>query len=159
MSDRVAWAFGLGLERLAMIMFDIPDIRLFWTQDERFLEQFKDGKRRFDAGDAPRFKPYSKFPATTKDVSFWLPSSAFLEEKGLPPFSDNDVYSIIRETAGEDVENVKLIDRFVHPKTKRESRAYRVVYRSFSRTLTNEEVNKWHDGVREELKKLGVELR
>ena len=24
-----AWAFGLGLERLAMILFDIPDIRLF----------------------------------------------------------------------------------------------------------------------------------
>ena len=24
-----AWAFGLGLERLAMVLFDIPDIRLF----------------------------------------------------------------------------------------------------------------------------------
>ena len=24
------WAFGLGLERLAMILFSIPDIRLFW---------------------------------------------------------------------------------------------------------------------------------
>lgn len=24
------WAFGLGLERLAMILFTIPDIRLFW---------------------------------------------------------------------------------------------------------------------------------
>mmetsp|Transcript_3645 Transcript_3645/g.4374 ORF Transcript_3645/g.4374 Transcript_3645/m.4374 type:complete len:118 (+) Transcript_3645:1-354(+) len=23
------WAFGLGLERLAMVLFDIPDIRLF----------------------------------------------------------------------------------------------------------------------------------
>lgn len=26
------WAFGLGLERLAMRLFDIPDIRLFWSQ-------------------------------------------------------------------------------------------------------------------------------
>jgi len=24
--DHVAWAFGLGLERLAMVLFDIPDI-------------------------------------------------------------------------------------------------------------------------------------
>jgi len=25
--DRMGWAFGLGLERLAMILFAIPDIR------------------------------------------------------------------------------------------------------------------------------------
>ena len=25
-----AWAFGLGLERLAMVLFSVPDIRLFW---------------------------------------------------------------------------------------------------------------------------------
>ena len=36
LGDRRAWAFGLGLERLAMILFDIPDIRLFWTSDTRF---------------------------------------------------------------------------------------------------------------------------
>jgi O-phosphoseryl-tRNA(Cys) synthetase len=33
----------LGLERLAMVLFDIPDIRLFWTSDQRFLGQFKAG--------------------------------------------------------------------------------------------------------------------
>lgn len=37
--NNVAWAFGLGLERLAMILFDIPDIRLFWSSDERFTSQ------------------------------------------------------------------------------------------------------------------------
>lgn len=31
-----AWAFGLGLERFAMKLFDIPDVRLFWSEDERF---------------------------------------------------------------------------------------------------------------------------
>ncbi len=27
-----AWAFGLGLERLAMVLFDIPDIRWVWRE-------------------------------------------------------------------------------------------------------------------------------
>lgn len=47
-----AWAFGLGLERLAMVVFGVPDIRLFWTQDERFLSQFKVRAERRYAGHA-----------------------------------------------------------------------------------------------------------
>jgi phenylalanyl-tRNA synthetase alpha chain len=73
------WAFGLGLERLAMVLFSIPDIRLFWTRDERFLKQFKAGK-------ISTFVSYSKFPFCYKDVSFWLP------KQGLHP---NDVYEVI----------------------------------------------------------------
>jgi phenylalanyl-tRNA synthetase alpha chain len=34
------FAFGLGLERLAMIFFGIDDIRLFYSGDLRFLNQF-----------------------------------------------------------------------------------------------------------------------
>jgi phenylalanyl-tRNA synthetase alpha chain len=34
------YAFGLGMDRLAMILFDIPDIRLFGQNDLRFLKQF-----------------------------------------------------------------------------------------------------------------------
>jgi phenylalanyl-tRNA synthetase alpha chain len=34
------YAFGLGMDRLAMILFDIPDIRLFAQNDLRFLQQF-----------------------------------------------------------------------------------------------------------------------
>lgn len=34
------YAFGLGMDRLAMILFDISDIRLFAQNDLRFLKQF-----------------------------------------------------------------------------------------------------------------------
>jgi len=34
------YAFGLGMDRLAMILFDIPDLRLFTQNDLRFLRQF-----------------------------------------------------------------------------------------------------------------------
>jgi phenylalanyl-tRNA synthetase alpha chain len=34
------FAFGFGLERLAMIKYKIPDIRLFYSGDLRFINQF-----------------------------------------------------------------------------------------------------------------------
>lgn len=34
------YAFGMGLERLAMLMYGIDDIRLFYQNDARFLRQF-----------------------------------------------------------------------------------------------------------------------
>jgi phenylalanyl-tRNA synthetase alpha chain len=34
------FAFGLGLERIAMLRHGIPDIRMFWENDLRFLTQF-----------------------------------------------------------------------------------------------------------------------
>jgi phenylalanyl-tRNA synthetase alpha chain len=35
------FAFGFGLDRLAMIMASVPDIRYFTDNDQRFLKQFK----------------------------------------------------------------------------------------------------------------------
>lgn len=38
--DLQGFAFGLGLERVAMIKYNIPDIRLFYSGDLRFIKQF-----------------------------------------------------------------------------------------------------------------------
>ncbi len=35
------FAFGMGIERIAMLLYQIPDIRMFFENDLRFLEQFK----------------------------------------------------------------------------------------------------------------------
>ena len=119
-----------------MILFSIPDIRLFWSQDSRFLSQFS-------AGQINTFKPYSKYPACYKDVSFWLP------ETGL---HDNDFCDLVRDNVGDLVQDVVLvsdyagtcklnltyatyrqIDSFTHPKTERSSKCYRINYCSMDR--------------------------
>ena len=35
------FAFGMGIERIAMLLYQIPDIRMLFENDVRFLEQFK----------------------------------------------------------------------------------------------------------------------
>jgi len=34
------YAFGMGIERITMLKYQIDDIRLFFENDQRFLEQF-----------------------------------------------------------------------------------------------------------------------
>lgn len=179
--NRSGWAFGIGLERIAMLLFEIPDIRLFWSKDQRFLGQFKEDQ-------VVRFQPFSKYPAAPRDVAFWLPKRA--EAKGAVAetaagsgsapspaggldvegrrkegeedvqFHENDIMEIVRNVAGDSVEDVSLVDEFTHPKTGRKSLCYRIVYRSLERTLTGEETNALHENVRGELvKRFGVELR
>jgi phenylalanyl-tRNA synthetase alpha chain len=37
------FAFGLGLDRVAMLLYEFPDLRLLLEGDERFLSQFGSG--------------------------------------------------------------------------------------------------------------------
>jgi phenylalanyl-tRNA synthetase alpha chain len=79
-----------------MILYSIPDIRLFWSQDSRFLSQFKQGRISV-------FQPYSKYPACFKDVSFWIPQGNNIHE--------NDFHDLVRDTAGDLVEDVKKVSQ------------------------------------------------
>lgn len=152
-SDCRGWAFGMGLERLAMILFNIPDIRLFRSKDPRFLNQFKRVKAH-NPSTFVKFEPWSKYPSCSKDVSFWL------NPEQVPLWNDNDISAIVRECGGDLIESLECRDTFVHPKTKRTSKMYRILYCSLERNLTNVEVDEIQLKIREELQnKLKVELR
>ncbi|KAJ6360628.1 hypothetical protein OIU77_004610 [Salix suchowensis] len=141
--NNVAWAFGLGLERLAMVLFDIPDIRLFWSDDERFTSQFSKGQL------GTKFKPFSRYPPCYKDMSFWISES----------FTENNLCEVVRGIAGDLVEEVSLIDNFTNKKGMT-SHCYRISYRSMERSLTDEEINDLQMSVREQVEsKLNVVLR
>ncbi|MCB0794054.1 MAG: phenylalanine--tRNA ligase subunit alpha, partial [Flavobacteriales bacterium] len=40
------FAFGMGVERIAQLLYRVPDLRLYWENDLRFLAQFRDGAFR-----------------------------------------------------------------------------------------------------------------
>lgn len=167
LNNHIGWAWGLGVERFAMLLFGIPDIRLFWSTDPRFLKQFTQGK-------ITKFEPFSKYPACYKDIAFWInpvpaggspigaesPSTSGVAAaaggdatKAAPSqtqpaaFHENDIMEVVRDVGGSLVEDVKLVDEFVHPTSGRKSLCYRINYRSLERTLTNDEVNRMHDEV------------
>ncbi|KAB0805188.1 hypothetical protein PPYR_02158 [Photinus pyralis] len=147
--NRIGWAFGLGLERIAMCLYSIPDIRLFWSTDSGFLNQFKNDNLKTPIV----YKPISQYPQCIHDISFWLP-----EEDSL--FCSNDFYDLVRNIAGDLAEQVLLVDQFTHPKSKKKSHCYRIIYRHMERTLTNAEVNKIHQHVEHAARdQLGVTIR
>lgn len=153
---QLGWAFGVGLERVAMMLFSIPDIRLFWSEDARFLKQFSTLEK------IRPFVPFSKYPACYKDVAFWHGGSVNSAGGVISrDFHENDFMEIVRETiGGQMVEDVKLVDEFQHPKTGRRSLCYRINYRNLERTLTNQEVNDMQELLERQMEsKLGVEVR
>jgi phenylalanyl-tRNA synthetase alpha chain len=122
------WAFGFGLERLAITSMELPDIRLLWSNDERVTKQLKLGQK---------YKEVSKFPAIVRDISFVVDKT----------FIPNDYFDLIREIGGDMVEEVELIDKYENAEKFGEGKisyAFRTTYRDLSRTLTNAEVNNIH---------------
>ena len=147
--DKVGWAFGLGLDRLAMLLFQIPDIRLLWSTDSRFLDQFL--SVTLDPKTNIVFKPFSKYLPRYRDISFWLSDTDCVE---------NDFFELVRSVGGDLVEKVELKDHFSHPCTGRVSHMYRIMYCSMERNLTNEEVNVLQSTLRDSVAaELDVELK
>ncbi|MBI2050156.1 MAG: hypothetical protein HYT35_01725 [Candidatus Staskawiczbacteria bacterium] len=131
------WAFGMGIERLAMVKMAIPDIRIFWSQDPRVTSQFKNINSKF--------KEVSKYPPISRDISFIIDKSINL----------NNYYEIVRDFAQNLIEEVKLFDSYEDDEKfgkDKKSYTFRIVYRSPERTLTSEEINQIQEKIQEKTK-------
>lgn len=129
------WAFGFGLERLAMLSMSLPDIRLLWSEDERVKKQLVLGQK---------FKEVSKFPPIVRDISF------IVEAKNFAP---NNYFDLVRDVVGDTAEEMALIDEYENEAkfgAGNKSYAYRITYRSLAKTLTDKEVNMLHKKLEEE---------
>lgn len=138
------WAFGFGLERLALLSMNLPDIRLLWSTDPRVTKQLKLGSA---------YKEVSKYPPITRDISFVVGND----------FVPNDYFDLIRDIGGDVVEEVSLLDKYENAEkfgAGKISYTYRIVYRSHVRTLRTEEVEPLQNTIIEETKKqFGAEIR
>ncbi|HZZ99388.1 MAG TPA: hypothetical protein VFK07_01625 [Candidatus Paceibacterota bacterium] len=138
------WAFGFGLERLAIASMELPDIRLLWSEDPRVKEQLKLNQK---------FKEVSKYPPITRDISFVVPKS----------FVPNNYFDLIRDIGGELVEQVELLDKYENDDkfgSDKMSYTYRIVYRSIEHTLKTEEIEPIQAKIEDETKKqFGAEIR
>ena len=138
------WAFGFGLERLAIISMKLPDIRLLWSEDERVKKQLKLGNK---------FKEVSKFPPIIRDISFIVDKS----------FVPNNYFDVIRDIGGDLVEEVALLDKYENSEKfgqDKSSYTYRITYRSNERTLTTEEIDPIQKRIYDETaQQFGAELR
>jgi len=143
-NNYTGWAFGFGLERLAIISMELPDIRLLWSSDQRVTSQLKLGKK---------FEEVSKYPPVTRDISF------IIDKKFVP----NDYFDLIREIGGDLVEQVELLDKYENDEkfgADKMSYTYRIVYRSVERTLKSEEVDLLQNKLYEQTEKTyGAQLR
>ena len=125
------WAFGFGLERLAIIGMELPDIRLLWSEDPRVVKQLKLGQKYVEV---------SKYPPVIRDISFIVKND----------FLPNDYFDLIRDIGGDLVEEVQLMDKYENAEKfgpDRVSYTYRILYRSPERTLEAAEVEPLQDEV------------
>lgn len=139
------WAGTFGIDRLAMIKMDIPDIRVLWSDDPRITSQFNDINSKY--------KEISKYPEVTRDISFVIGKNINL----------NNYYELVRDEAENLIEEVKLVDQYENDEkfgADKKSYTFHIVYRSLEKTLTNEEVNVIHDKITEKTKReLGAVIR
>jgi phenylalanyl-tRNA synthetase alpha chain len=132
------WAFGFGIERLAILSMELPDIRLLWSNDERVKKQLVLGTK---------FKEVSKYPAIVRDISFVTDSATF---------QPNVYFDLVRDVIGDMAEEMALVDEYENAAKfgeGKKSYAYRITYRSLDRTLTDGEVNDLHKKLEDETKK------
>ncbi len=143
-SKYTGWAFGFGLERLAIVSMELPDIRLLWSDDERVKKQLKLGQK---------FVEVSKYPQITRDISFIVDTN----------FIPNNYFDLIREIGGDLIEQVELLDKYENEAKfgkNKISYTYRVVYRSPERTLKADEVDPLQSKLYEQTKAIyNAELR
>lgn len=94
------------------------------------------------------FKMWSFYPFITRDIAVWLPNEV----------ESYQVYKVIKENAGDFlIKEPFLFDSFT--KEGRTSYAYRLVFQSYEKTLTDAEINPIMEKINSKISSFGWEVR
>ncbi len=98
------------------------------------------------------FAPLAEYPSVVRDIAMVVDETVKHE----------DILAVVKKAAPKELEGVELFDIFSGEGIARgkKSLAYSFTYRSLTRTLTDEDANRYHESVKDALRKqLKVEIR
>lgn len=101
----------------------------------------------FTISDTARIEVFSRYPSITRDIALWVPSDT----------QSDAVKEVIAQAAGNLMIRIDQFDEF--KKGDKTSYAFRLVFQSFEKTLTDDEANSAMNSVYEAVKTRGWEVR
>jgi phenylalanyl-tRNA synthetase alpha chain len=141
------WAMGMGLDRLAMILKGIPDIRYLRSNNPRIRDQMYDLNKYIEV---------SLQPAIKRDMSYCIPIS-YVEE---------DIHQEIKKAIGNDeriIESIEILKEINYEQMDEEIRTkigctkkmknilVRIILRDLEKTLTKKDANKIYELIYEKV--------
>src|SRR3989344_3280218 len=164
---------SLKLNKNNLPLLGLREIKIFeigtvWVPDEAMHVAYNDGDKIIELnlddfckdtnlnfkleprayGLAPAFRMWPLFPFIVRDIAVWVPGEVESEK----------VYKVIKENAGDMVvRGPELFDTFT--KDSKTSYAFRIVFQSYKKTLTDAEINEIMQKISEKLKSFGWEVR
>ena len=130
-TDGINWNCAFGLDRVAMVLYDIPDIRLLSSKNEKLIASLSEKPGLFKS---------ELVPSYLKEIVFFIPDDinhADFEYK---------FYEFLR-IAGDVIEKAVLVDEYRDALTNRVKHRYLITYRNWESPLSKEEVNEHHSNI------------
>ncbi|MFA5838366.1 MAG: phenylalanine--tRNA ligase beta subunit-related protein [Candidatus Paceibacterota bacterium] len=117
----------------------LPEVNSYEKLFKEFSENYKDTNKKY--------KNISQYPFVLRDIAVWVPIKT---ESG-------EVLALIKQNSGELLMQSKLFDEY--KKDNKVSYAFRLVFQSQDKTLTDDEVNEVMKKIENKIIKKGWEVR
>jgi phenylalanyl-tRNA synthetase alpha chain len=101
-NSNIAWLIHLNIDIIAIALFDIPDIRVLWSDDNSTIKQFKEGN-------IIKYKSADKSSLQERDIYINKSSG----------FSEPEFYALVRDVFGDRIESLKKTSDYVNPHTSK----------------------------------------